>query len=150
MAQASAEQLAAIVEKSRARQASLTQEQKDANKAKMQELMADPAKVQEMMSMGSDAFLAADADGDGKLNFAEYKVFAATIKEKQLAHGIHHPETSDAELEDWWTTLCTIAGTPDGISQADHQSITGQIKQTMKADQWVAKTLISCKKHYTD
>ena len=48
----------------------------------MQELMADPAKMQEMMSMGSDAFKAADADGDGKLNMAEYKVFAATIKEK--------------------------------------------------------------------
>ena len=99
----------------------------------MAEVMADPAKIEEMKAMADATFQAADTDGDGKLNLAEYMDFSAKTRQNSAAAGVTHPETSDAELEQWWNMLVTIAGTPDGISKADHDSITAQIKQAVKA-----------------
>jgi len=52
-----------------------------------------------MKAMGDATFQAADTDGDGKLNLAEYIDFAGKTRQNSAAAGITHPETSDAELE---------------------------------------------------
>ena len=62
------EALAKMMEKHEEKQATLTQEQRDENKAKFMALLADPAKMEEAKAEASATFQAADADGSGGLN----------------------------------------------------------------------------------
>ena len=72
-------------------------------------------------------FKDADKDGDGQLNLEEFIAHARAGEAMAAEKGWHMPTNTDADIEEWWTMMTTIAGTPDGISQADHQSLQGQV-----------------------
>ena len=134
MAQANEEQMAQIMEWHAERQATLTDDQKASNKEKFQALMGDPEKMQAMKAEGDATFQASDTNGDGTLTLAEYKDFAEKSRQNAVAKGWHVPESSQEDLEKWWNKMVEIAGTPNGISKADHDAIQGQVMQA-----WAAK-----------
>ena len=72
-------------------------------------------------------FKDADKDGDGLLNLEEFIAHGRAGEAMAKEKGWHIPTNTDADIEEWWTMMTTIAGTPDGISQADHQSLQGQV-----------------------
>ena len=119
------EALAKMMEKHEEKQATLTQEQRDENKAKFQALLADPAKMEEAKADGHATFVAADADGNGSLNKAEFFDHARKGEANAKAKGWHIVETTDEELENWFTKICELAGA-DEVSEAAHQAITKQ------------------------
>ena len=129
MAKANEEQLAAIVAMHEERQQKLTQEQRDANKTTFKALIGDPEKMAAMKAEGDATFAAADTNSNGVLTLAEYKDYAEKSTANAKAKGWAVPESTDADAERWWNMMCTIAGTPDGISKADHDSISGQMMQ---------------------
>ena len=129
MAKANEEQLATIVQWHGERQATLTDDQRASNKEMFKALMADPEKMAAMKAEGDATFAAADTNSNGVLTLAEYRDFAEKSTANAKAKGWAVPDSTDADTEKWWNMMCTIAGTPDGISKADHDSISGQMMQ---------------------
>ena len=94
---------------------------------------ADPAKVEEYKAEKQATFAAADTNSNGVLTLAEYRDFAEKSTANAKAKGWAVPDSTDADTEKWWNMMCTIAGTPDGIAKADHDSISGQMMQVYAA-----------------
>mmetsp|Transcript_31564 Transcript_31564/g.62019 ORF Transcript_31564/g.62019 Transcript_31564/m.62019 type:complete len:138 (+) Transcript_31564:37-450(+) len=127
------EQLVGLMEKYKVKQQSLPQEQHDENKEKFQALLGNATKMEEKKAKENTAFQAADADGDGKLSLAEYIDFNRRLAENATVDGWHLAEYTDTEHQEYWTELTGIAGTPDGISQKDMDSIRGQVRAALAA-----------------
>ena len=89
--------------------------------------MADPEKMASAKADGEKQFAEADSNGDGTLTLAEFLVYAEKSTANAKAKGWAVPDTDQADSERWWKMMCDIAGTPNGISQADMQSLQGQV-----------------------
>ena len=115
------------------RQATLTEDQRASNKAMFQAMLADPEKMASVKADFEKQFQEADSNGDGTLTLAEFLVYneksIANAKEK----GWTVPDNDQADFERWWKMMCDIAGTPNGISKADMQSINGQVMTVVAA-----------------
>ena len=95
--------------------ANATEEQKTSSLAKMQRFQTDEAFKNQYMERINKAFTDADADGDGRLNLAEYRVFDATIRALKTAEGEWHE--SDHAEENW--NIGNQLSEGDGVSQED-------------------------------
>ena len=129
MAKCNEEQLAKAMGWHEERQATLTDDQRASNKEMFKALMADPEKMAAMKAEGDATFQAADTNSNGVLTLAEYKDFIEKSTANSRAAEWHVPDSSEEDMEKWWNFMCGVAGTPDGISKADHDSISGQMMQ---------------------
>ena len=76
MAKANEEQMAQIMAWHGERQATLTDDQRAANKEKFAGLMGDPERMQAAKAEADATFQASDTNGDGTLTLAEYLDYA--------------------------------------------------------------------------
>ena len=125
-------QLAKAMEIHEARQATLTDDQRAENKAKMGALFSDPAKIEEMKSNAKAQFVASDVDGDGKLNKAEFLDHCKKSETNGKAQGWHVPEQTDESLEAWWNLLVEVTGSSE-LSEDQLNAINGQVMGAIKA-----------------
>ena len=135
MAQATPAQIAELVAMQEAVELKLTQAQRDENKAKWEAMMGDEAAMAKFGEDDQAAFMAADTDQDGKLNHAEFIDFSRKQESTAKAQGWHITSSTDEEIEEWWTKMTTIAGTPDAISKADYDAIYGAMMEAYGAKQ---------------
>ena len=134
MAKANEEQLAEIMGWHADRQKELSDDQRAENKTKFAALMGDADKMQAAKAEADATFAASDTNQDGTLTLAEFQDFAAKSRANAAAKGWHMPENREGDVEKWWSKMCEIAGTPNGISKADHDSIQAQVMGA-----WAAK-----------
>ena len=80
-------------------------------------------------------FKAADTDQDGKLNKAEFVDFAKKQEQTALAQGWHMVQSTDEEIDQWWSKMTEIAGTPDAISKEDYDALYGGMMEAYAAKQ---------------
>ena len=102
--------------------ARLTDEQRDTNKAKFTALMTDKDKLANVMEESKGRFEAADTDGDGRLNEAEWQAYA----EKETSHAADQgwqvapwDETAVAASLEAYGLLNKITDDTEGISWDD-------------------------------
>ena len=108
--------------------ASLTEEQR-AKEKEIEAGMADEAKMAEMMAEFSATFKAADTDGDGSLNFAEYKDFNVKSRANHVARGGAPYELSAEDEQKCFDIM--VAYNPEsgaGITEADMMAAWGEVE----------------------
>ena len=69
-----------------------------------------------------DSFTAADTDGDGLLNEAEYLDFTRKIEGNARADGYHIVETPEEDVKKVWEAYCRITG-KGGVDQTTMMTV---------------------------
>ena len=92
-----------------------TEEQKQSGLEKLQRFKTDEAFRTEHQNTMAQAWTDADADGDGMLNLAEYRVFDAAMRKIKVDAGEWHE--SDHAEENW--NIGNQLSEGDGVSQED-------------------------------
>ena len=98
----------------------LTEEQHAENKAKGEAMKTDEAKKQEFKTKTSELFTSSDANGDGALDLAEFKVFLGKYHEMAKAGGYHVPEQDDAMIEERFGLLDRFNPETTGVTLQDY------------------------------
>ena len=99
----------------------------------MMELMSDQEKMAAAMASQTELISAADADGDGKLNWEEYKAYTAAAIAKGAEKGWHIAPHDDDDLKFAWEAYTRAGGDADGVTQATIFACGGQVMQAVKA-----------------
>ena len=92
-----------------------TEEQKQSGLEKLQRYKTDEAFKTEHLKKMAQAFTDADADGDGMLNLAEYRVFDAAMRKMKVDAGEWHE--SDHAEENW--NIGNSLSDDDGVTMAE-------------------------------
>ena len=92
-----------------------TEEQKQSGLEKLQRYKTDEAFKTEHMNKMAQAWTDADADGDGMLNLAEYRVFDAAMRKIKVDAGEWHE--SDHAEENW--NIGNSLSAADGVTMAE-------------------------------
>ena len=92
-----------------------TEEQKQSGLEKLQRYKTDEAFKTEHLNKMAQAFTDADADGDGMLNLAEYRVFDAAMRKMKVDAGEWHE--SDHAEENW--NIGNSLSDDDGVTMAE-------------------------------
>ena len=132
MAEISAADLAVAVEIVKKQQGAMTDEQRTKN----QEIRAagmgtEEAKAETMAKMQAK-FVECDADGDGRLNFDEYKAFLAGIAEGFKSQGGHMPELSEDDKKTTYDIHNKASG-DEGVTPLEFMANMAQIREAAKA-----------------
>ena len=116
-----------MLETHEAHQAKLTQEERAKNRDLFLALMADPAKGAQAKEEGEATQKAADADGDGALNWAEFLDLTEKGEANMVAKGWTVPPRDEELIRTWFDKFCEWAGTPDKISLESMTSMQTQM-----------------------
>merc|ERR1712010_4355 len=101
---------------------SLTDEQKVAEMEKIRNLWNGPNFNAEFMAKQAQLFNEADANQDGKLNLAEYKVWEGKMRDQARENGTWF-EADDHTEENY--NVCNSIGDGDGFTHAELLQIMG-------------------------
>ena len=93
-----------------------TEEQKQSGLAMMQRYKTDEAFRTEHQNRMAQTWADADADGDGMLNLAEYRVFDAAMRKYKVDAGEWH-ESDHAEEN--WNIANSLNAATDGVTMAE-------------------------------
>ena len=100
-------------------------------KAMRAEAMSDENKEATMEKMKA-GFTKADADGDGRLNEAEFIAFTRGIGAAMREKGVDLPEASDDDLKTVYA-IHNKSSADDGVSALELMANMAQINEAMKA-----------------
>ena len=128
MAQANAEQLEQMMTMHTAMMQQLTPEQNEENKQKFTAMFGDADKMAAAKAEGEKLFTDADKDGDGILSLEEFHAYGIAGEAMAKEKGWHLPASTEEQRAQWWNMMTTAAGTPNGISMADHSALQGQVR----------------------
>ena len=98
----------------------VTEEQKQSGHAMMQRYKTDEAFRTEHQKRMAQTWADADADGDGMLNLAEYRVFDAAMRKYKVDAGEWH-ESDHAEEN--WNIANSLNAATDGVTMAELRQI---------------------------
>ena len=107
-------------------EATLSAEENEANKKVFADMMATEESKAAAGAEATATFQAADTDGDGLLNLAEFKDFAKKQHSNWIAKGGFGPEPTDANLETAYSVHNSATPETEGISLADYFANVGQ------------------------
>ena len=129
----SADDVQALLKNRQTRDARLTEDQQASNKAKMMELMGDEGKRDAMMAKSKANFDAADANGDGELNWEEYKQFGEISNAKAAEDGWATTELIESEVAELFEVHKRASGSTTGVTGEGLKSAMMQVGAAMKA-----------------
>ena len=118
MTDISAEDLATLVAIEVGQAEAMGEEKNNANKAKMNALMGDEAAMAAEMKLAEDTFAAADTNGDGTLNEAEWADYSAKTVANARASGWHVLDPSESDLATSFAIYKKIGGDDKGVPKA--------------------------------
>ena len=95
--------------------------------------MADPEKMQAAMTEGGETFAASDTDGDGFLNFAEWKEHAAKSRANGQAKGWYSTEYTEEDLQIAFDIYVRTGGVEGKFSKETLLGCSGQVGAAWKA-----------------
>ena len=104
--------------------ANATEEEKQVDRAFMASMQESPEAMQKMMTEASADFAAADANGDGVLDLAEYTVFHNGQIATWKARG-HFVDEREDQIAATFGILDDFNGETQGISEADYMAMMG-------------------------
>ena len=133
MTEITEEQVARLIKMQKDSEEKITQAQRDENKGKMNELMADPAKLQAAMEEDAATFAAADTDGDGRLNHTEFVDFCSKQEANAIAKGWHMAKSTDEEIEAWWNIMLEITKETSSVTKEQYDTIQGRMMEAYMA-----------------
>ena len=93
-----------------------TAEQRAENMKLIGEAYADETKMAAEIEKMNQTFKAADTDGDGLLNEAEWLDFTRKTEANAKADGYHLVDTPEEDIKKSWETYCRICG-KGGVDQ---------------------------------
>ena len=134
MSELSAADVAAALAIAKKYQDALTEEQRNKNKELRAAAMGTEEAKAETMTKMQELFGACDADGDGRLNYDEFKAFTKGIADSMVAKGgtINEMEEDDKRaLYD----IHNKSSADEGVTGAEFMANTMQLREAAKAGQ---------------
>ena len=107
-------------------EATMSAEEREQNKKVLADIMATEESKAAAGAEATATFQAADTDGDGLLNFAEFKDFASKTRANWVAKGGVGPEPTEKNMETSYAIHNSATPETEGISLADYFANVGQ------------------------